>query len=135
MLASKLVKILAVYLSPSRPMIASDLSACLGGGFPVVMASYLNAKHVDRNSRLVTKIGRPLSDYADNSCLIYWPNKPTTIPYNPSATINVLYIDTTKDLVSPVYLTTCSTLSSDHVVYSSTREVDILPQPTGFKED
>jgi hypothetical protein len=49
MLASKPVKILAVYLSPSRPLIASDLPACLGGGFPVLMAGNLNAKHVEWN--------------------------------------------------------------------------------------
>ena len=38
MLASKPVKILAAYLSPTRPLIASDLSACLGGGLPVFMS-------------------------------------------------------------------------------------------------
>jgi hypothetical protein len=46
MLASKPVKILALYLSPSRPLIASDLSECLGGGLPVLMAGDLNSKHV-----------------------------------------------------------------------------------------
>lgn len=46
MLASKPVKILAVYLSPSRPLIASDLSSCLGG-LTVLMVGDLNAKHVD----------------------------------------------------------------------------------------
>jgi hypothetical protein len=115
MLVSKPVKILAVYLSPSRSMIASDLSACPGGGLPVFMASDLNSKHLDWNSRLVTKIGRPLRDYADNSCLIYGPNKPTTIPHNPSATPDVLEIVITKDLVTPVYLTTCSAMSWDHL--------------------
>jgi hypothetical protein len=58
MLASKLVKILAIYLSSSWPLIASDLSACLGCSIPVPMASDLNAKHMDWNSRLVTKRGR-----------------------------------------------------------------------------
>ena len=33
MLANKAVKILVVYLSPSLPLIASDLSACFGGIF------------------------------------------------------------------------------------------------------
>jgi hypothetical protein len=45
MWASKPVKILAVYLSPSRPLVASDLPPCLGGGLPVLMAGDLNAKH------------------------------------------------------------------------------------------
>jgi hypothetical protein len=34
MLANQPVKTLAVYLLPSRPLIASDLSACLAGIFP-----------------------------------------------------------------------------------------------------
>jgi hypothetical protein len=32
------LKILAMYLLPSRPLIGSDLSACFGGGLPVLMA-------------------------------------------------------------------------------------------------
>jgi hypothetical protein len=39
-------------LSPSRPLIKSDVAACLSGEFPVLMAGNLNAKHVDWNSRL-----------------------------------------------------------------------------------
>ena len=31
-LAGRLVKILAAYLSPSRPVIGLDLTACFGGG-------------------------------------------------------------------------------------------------------
>jgi hypothetical protein len=116
-LASKPVKILAVYLSQSRSLFASDLSTCLGGGLPVLMAGDLNDKHVEWNSRLVTKRGRLSRDYADkNSCLIYGPNTPTTVPYNPSATPHVLDIFITKDLVTPVYLTTCSALTSDHLL-------------------
>jgi hypothetical protein len=46
-LASGTLKLLAVYLSPSRPIVGSDLSACFGGGFPVLMPGGLNAKHVD----------------------------------------------------------------------------------------
>lgn len=49
MLVSKLARILTVYISPSRPVIDSDLSAYLGGSLPVAMAGNLNAKHVDRN--------------------------------------------------------------------------------------
>ena len=58
MLARKPVKILAAYLSPTRPLIASDLSACVGGGLPNLMLGDLNAKHVQWNSRLITKRGR-----------------------------------------------------------------------------
>jgi hypothetical protein len=38
---------LAVYLSPSLPLLDTDLSTCLGGGLPVLMAGDLNAKHVE----------------------------------------------------------------------------------------
>jgi len=116
MLANKPVKILAVSLSPSRPVIASDLSACLGGGLPVLMAGDLNAKRIEWNSRLITNRDRILRDYVDkNSCLIYKANTPTTVPYNPSATPDNLDIAITKNMVSPVYLTTCSALSTDHL--------------------
>jgi endonuclease/exonuclease/phosphatase (EEP) superfamily protein YafD len=116
MLATKPVKILAVYLSPSRPLIVSDLSACLGGGLSILMAGDLNAKHADWNSSLITKRGRLLRDYTDkNSCLIHGPDTPTTVPYNPFATPDVLDIVITRDLIFPVHLTTCSALSSDHL--------------------
>jgi len=55
------VKVLAAYLSPSRPLIGADLDACFGGGLPVLMAGDLNAKHVDWNSRLSMRGG--------NSCV------------------------------------------------------------------
>jgi hypothetical protein len=54
-LACKLVKILAAYLSPSCPLIGADLTACFGGGLPLLMAGDLNIKHVDWNSRLSTR--------------------------------------------------------------------------------
>jgi hypothetical protein len=86
-LAGKLVIVLADYLSPSRSPIGPDLTACFGGGLPVLMAGDLTAKHVDWNSRLSTRRGKLLRDYADeNSCLIFGPDTPTTNPYNPSAT-------------------------------------------------
>jgi hypothetical protein len=90
-MGSKPVRILAVYLSPSRLLFSTGLSACLSGGLPVLMAGDLNAKHMEWNSRLVTRKGRLLRDYADeNSCLIYGPSTPITIPYNPSASPDVL---------------------------------------------
>jgi hypothetical protein len=71
---------------------------------------------VEWNSRLTTKRGRSLRDYADrNSCLIHGPSTPTTIPYNPSAIPDIIDIVITRDLVFPVHLTTCSALSSDHL--------------------
>jgi hypothetical protein len=51
-LAGRPVKILAAYLSPSRPLIGADLTVCFGWGLPVPMAGDLNVKHVDWNSRL-----------------------------------------------------------------------------------
>jgi hypothetical protein len=80
------------------------------------MAGDLNAKHVDWNSKLTTVRGKLLRDYADrHSCLIHGPDTPTTVPYNPSATPDVLDIALTKNLRTPVHLTVCSALSSDHL--------------------
>jgi hypothetical protein len=55
MMAVKPVKILAGYLSSTYSLIASDLSACLGGGLPVLMVVDLNAKHAEWNFWLITK--------------------------------------------------------------------------------
>jgi hypothetical protein len=38
---------LAVHLSLSRPLFASDLSPCLGGDLPILMEGDSNAKHVE----------------------------------------------------------------------------------------
>ena len=40
-LAGRPVIVLVAYLSPSRPLIGADISACFGGGLPVLMASDL----------------------------------------------------------------------------------------------
>jgi hypothetical protein len=115
-LAGRPVKILAAYLSHSRPLIGADLTACFGGGLPALMAGDLNAKHVYWNSRLTTRRGKLLRDYADeNSCLVFEPDNPTINPYNPSATANVLDIAVTKDLPCQMYLTSCYALNSDHL--------------------
>jgi hypothetical protein len=83
-LAGRPVKILEAYLSPSRPLIGADLTACFGGGLPVLMAGDINAKHVDSESRLNTRRWKLLRDYADgNSCLIFGPENHTTPPLLP----------------------------------------------------
>jgi hypothetical protein len=93
MLDGRTVEILADYLSPARSLIREDLDACIGGVLPVLYSGDLNAKHVDWNPRLITRRGKHLRDYADeNSCLIFGPDSPTTIPYNPSPTPDVLEI-------------------------------------------
>jgi hypothetical protein len=56
-LAGKPVKILAVYISPPRPLIRVELTTCFGRGLQVLMAIDLNAKHVDWNSRMTTRRG------------------------------------------------------------------------------
>jgi len=82
------------------------------------MAGNLNAKHVDWNSRLNTRRGKLLREYTDwNSCLIFGPDSPTTNPYNPFVTPDVLDIVITNNLSFPVYLTSCSALSSDHLPF------------------
>ena len=115
-LTGRPVKILAAYLLPSCPLIGTDVTACFGGGLPVLMASDLNAKHVDWNSWLTTRGGKLLRDYADeNSCLIFGLDTPTTKPYTLSITPDVLDIVIIKDLPFQVFLTSCSALSSDHL--------------------
>jgi hypothetical protein len=56
-LANRLVKIVAAYLSHTRPLIESDLNECLSGVLLVLMAGNPNAKHTDWNSRLITTRG------------------------------------------------------------------------------
>jgi hypothetical protein len=116
MLADKPAKIRAAYLSPSRPLTGADLTACFSGGLPVLLAGDLNAKNVGWNSRLSTRRGKILHDCSDeNSCLIFGPDTPITNRYNPSATSDVLDIVITKKFPSPVLLTSCSAMSSDHL--------------------
>jgi hypothetical protein len=100
------VKIFAAYLSPSRPLIETDLTARFGGGLPVLMACDLKAKHEDWNSWLATRRGKLLRDCTvGNSSLIIEPYTPATNPYNPSASPDVLDIAVTTDLPLPVHLT------------------------------
>ena len=77
-LAGKPVKILAAYFSPSRPLIGAEPTICFGRGLSVLMAGHLNARHLDWNSRLITRLGKLLRDYADDdSCLVFGPVTPT----------------------------------------------------------
>jgi hypothetical protein len=111
------VKILAVYQSLSWTLIALDLSDCLGGDFPIFMAGDLNVNHVDWKSRVITTRDKIMREKADEySGLTYGPNTPTTIPYNPSATLGVLDIVIKKYHVTPVHITACSALSLDHLL-------------------
>jgi hypothetical protein len=65
---------------------------------------------------MTTVRGKLLRDYDDRrSRLIHGPDSPTTVPYYPSATPDVLDIAVTKNLRTPVHLTACSALSSDHL--------------------
>jgi len=80
------------------------------------MAGDLNAKHMDWNYREIKTRGRFLRDYAyENSRLIYGPNIPTTLPYNSSATPDALGNVITKDMVTPMYVSTCFALTSNHL--------------------
>jgi hypothetical protein len=79
MLASRPVKILAVYLLPSRPVIVLDLSACFSGGDPILMARDLSAKHLDWNPRPATWDSLLCNYASENACLICGPDTPTTV--------------------------------------------------------
>jgi hypothetical protein len=116
-LAGRQLKLVSAYFSPTRPSMESDLTECLSGGIPVLMAGDLNAEHKDWNSRLTTVSGSLLRDYADrNSCLIYGPDSRTTASYKHSATPDVLHIPVHKVFVLPVHLTA---QHSDHITYRS----------------
>jgi hypothetical protein len=57
------------------------------------MAGVLNAKLVDWNSLLKTTMNKLLHVYdSRNSCLIYGPDSPITLPYNSLATPDALDI-------------------------------------------
>ena len=75
------------------------------------MENDLNDKHGDCSSRLSRTSAILLRDYADSSsCLILGSDS-----HKPSANPDVLDIVITRDLHSPIDLTSCSALSSDHL--------------------
>jgi hypothetical protein len=76
------VKLVAAYLSTARPLIESNLTECLSGGFPVLMAGDLNAKHADKYSCLTKARCSLLRDYVNiYSSLIFGPDTGTTALY------------------------------------------------------
>jgi hypothetical protein len=80
------------------------------------MAENLNAKHPNWNIRLTAAKGSLLRNYANrNFHLIYGPDYPSTLPYQPNATRDIFDIEMVKDIVLPVHLTVCSAPNSDHM--------------------
>ena len=115
-LAGKPVLILAAYLWPSRSPIGTDLTACFGVGVPVLMAGDVNAKHVDWNSRLSTRRVTPTSLCRRELLSDLWTGLPNHQPIQPlDYSIYVPEIVITKNFSFPVYLTSCSAWSSDHL--------------------
>jgi hypothetical protein len=105
-LANRPVNVVAAYFSPTRPFIESDLTKFLSGGFPVLMTGDLDAKHPDWNSRMTIARSSLLSDYAKrNSCLIDGTDFPTTVPYKPNVTLDVLHIVVVRDFVLSLHMT------------------------------
>jgi hypothetical protein len=114
-LATRLVKLASAYLSPTWPLIESDLTECLSSGIHILMVGDLNPKQTDWNSRLITARGSLLRDYSDrNSCLTTGLDSPTTAPYTHNATSDVVDI-AVKDFVVAVHPSACSALSSNHL--------------------
>jgi hypothetical protein len=70
-LATRPVNLVSACLSPTRPLIESELTEVLSGGIPVQITDDLNAKHTDWKSSLITARGSLLRDYADGNCLTY----------------------------------------------------------------
>jgi hypothetical protein len=132
-LATTPVKLVAAYFSSTRPLIESDQTEFLSGGFPVLMTSDLKANHTDCNSRLTRDRISLLRNYADrNTCLIDEPDSQITAPYTYNATPNVPDIVVEKDFVLPLHLTClfCTQLGSP--AYPDRHHMPIIPsKPTG----
>jgi hypothetical protein len=114
---NRTVKFLAAYLSTTLLLIEWELKEGLSGGFPVLKAGDLKAKHPDYSSRPTT---------AKRSPCVIMPAKPPapfmgrtplsrflTNPMRPPPP-DVFAIVVVKDFVLPVHLTVCSAIRSDH---------------------
>jgi hypothetical protein len=110
------IQVLAAYLSPSCPTIGADLTAYFGGKLSVFMGGELYNIHVNWNSLQNTRWMQILRNYVEeNSCLIFGSKSQTINTYNTSVTPDVLHIMITKKFSFPVYLTSRSVLSSEHL--------------------
>jgi hypothetical protein len=113
-LASRPVKLVAAYHSPTRPLVELDLTEWLSGGSPVLKAGDINAKHTDWNSGLTTARDSLLHDNANrNSCLIYRPDSPTTAQYTQCFPRRLWYSG--YQVLRPTNASDCSALSSNHL--------------------
>ena len=96
-------------------IIMSDLALCLRGGLPVLMVGDVNSKHVDWNFRLIILRNNLLRELADRVLLDLWAGFTHHCPVQSFCHPDVLGIVLTKDSHTPVHLTACSALSSDHL--------------------
>jgi hypothetical protein len=102
LLATRPVKIVAAYISPTQPLIGSNLSECQSGGFSVLMTGDVNTKQ-DWNSRLTTDRGALMRGYdIRNTCLICRPEFPTTSPYTQNTIPDVQDTLVVKDFDLPL---------------------------------
>jgi hypothetical protein len=114
-LVTTLVKLVAAYLSLTRPLIESDKADFSSAAIPGLMVGDLNAKHTDWNSCLTAAKGSLLRAYVNrNFSVIAGPDFPTTGPSIHNATPGVLDVVVFKYFVLPVHLIVCTALSSDH---------------------
>jgi hypothetical protein len=99
-LASRPVKIVTAYLSPTRYLTDYELTTCVSGGLPFLMAGDLKAKHTDWISRVITTRGALLRYYADrNAWPIYRPESPITVPYQQNIKLDTFDNVVVKDFV------------------------------------
>lgn len=112
--AGRPVKILAVYISSSRPLIISGLSACLGGGLPILVAGDLIAKHVDWNFCANHEKGQ-IAAWLRQQKLLFdlWAGYTNHHSVQPICHPDVLDIVLTKEIVTPACLTARYGLSWD----------------------
>lgn len=108
------LRLSAIYKSPQKPLLDTDMDELLSAAQPTILAGDFNAKHPSWNSRVTNTSGRALRTYADNNNLaVYGPDEPTFFHrsgYRP----DVLDILVAKDVTADIELSTVSETSSDH---------------------